>query len=241
MNIIGGTQPGFLSELMPETAWSMGFASRLLMIYSATPVKVNLENLGDSFLDQEARKIYEQKKETLKKDLSTITTLHGAITWSEEAAAGLKAWYKADLAPVPTHSRMQHYNTRRLLNIFKLSMVSSISRSSDLVISSEDLTRAQDWLLEAEEKMPDIFRDMAGKSDKQVVDDLHDYMWRAYARDRKPIHESRLIAFLQSKVPTEKVLRIIELCERAGIIERDRTTAYPLWKPATKDHNKGIE
>lgn len=241
MNIIGGTQPGFLSELMPETAWSMGFASRLLMIYSATPVKVNLENLGDSFLDQEARKIYEQKKETLKKDLSTITTLHGAITWSEEAAAGLKAWYKADLAPVPTHSRMQHYNTRRLLNIFKLSMVSSISRSSDLVISSEDLTRAQDWLLEAEEKMPDIFRDMAGKSDKQVVDDLHDYMWRAYARDRKPIHESRLIAFLQSKVPTEKVLRIIELCERAGIIERDRSTAYPLWKPATKDHNKGIE
>lgn len=234
LNILGGTQPGFLSELLPEQAWSMGFTSRLLMIYSATPVKITLFQEG-------AKQDYSTWHAKLKVDLSTITQLYGEVSFEKDASQALVAWYEQGLPPIPTHSRMQHYNTRRLLYIFKLSMVSSVSRSNDLRVTVDDLTRAQDWLLEAEDKMPDIFRDMAGKSDKQVIDDLHDYLWRLYARDKKSIHESRLISFLQSKVPSEKVLRVLELCERSNIIERDRSTNQPMWKPCVKDHIRGIE
>jgi hypothetical protein len=120
-------------------------------------------------------------------------------------------------------------------------MISTLSRGNDLTVSHDDLVRAQDWLLEAESKMPDIFRDMAGKSDKVVIDDLHDFMWKMYTRDKKPLHESKLIMFLKGKVPTEKVFRILELCERSGVIERDRSQALPLYKPGSREMMRDVE
>jgi hypothetical protein len=62
MNILGGTQPGFLSELLPEQAWSMGFTSRLLMIYSATPVKVSLFGMGDREEKAKHKSEYESRR-----------------------------------------------------------------------------------------------------------------------------------------------------------------------------------
>lgn len=234
LNILGGTQPGFLSELLPEQAWSMGFTARLLMIYSATPVQI------DPFAPPEHLAAYNAGMSQLKQDLTHITQLYGRMQWTQEAAQAFMTWYRAGMQPAPVHSRLQHYATRRLLYIFKLAMISSVSRSSDLQVELVDLTRAQDWLLEAEDKMPDIFRDMAGKSDKQVIDDLHDYMWRLFVRDKKPIHESRIVGFLQGKVPAEKVLRVLDLCERSRVIERDPTNPI-MWRPSVRDNIPGVE
>src|SRR6478735_6816978 len=48
MHILAGVQPGYLSSLLPEVAWSMGFTSRLSMIYSGigvdTDILVEVEN-----------------------------------------------------------------------------------------------------------------------------------------------------------------------------------------------------
>lgn len=241
MNILGGTQPGFLSQLLPEEAWSMGFTSRLLMIYSSAPVKVSLFGVGNPAEKAVARADYTSRRKGLEADLLTMTSLYGEMEFAPEAAQTLINWYEGGLQPMPTHSRLQHYNTRRLLYIFKLCMISSASRGNDLQVTPEDLTRAQDWLLEAEGLMPDIFRDMAGKSDKAVIDDLHDFMWKLYSRKREPIHESRLIMFLQAKVPADKVIRLLDLCERSGVIEKDRTQPLPLYKPGLKDNFREIE
>ena len=46
LNILAGTQPGYLAELLPETAWSMGFASRLMMIYSAVAPSIDMFDEG---------------------------------------------------------------------------------------------------------------------------------------------------------------------------------------------------
>lgn len=242
LNILGGTQPGFLSELLPEQAWSMGFTSRLLMIYSAQEVEIDLFSVADPTAKTSSKKTYDNYKKSLAADLHSIAQMYGPVEWDKDAAEALITWYKRKLEPVPTHSRLQHYKVRRLLSIFKLSMISSVSRGSDLRIMTQDLTRAQDWLLEAEGRMPDIFRDMAGKSDKLVIDDLHAYMWRMWIRDKKSIHESKVISFLSNKVPSEKILKIIELCERAGVIEKDRSTPHPMWIPAlNKENVQGVE
>src|SRR5882724_11244346 len=37
ITILAGTQPGFLASLLPEEAWSMGFTSRIIMIYAGVP------------------------------------------------------------------------------------------------------------------------------------------------------------------------------------------------------------
>lgn len=229
LNIVAGTQPGYLATMLPEEAWSMGFTSRLVMIYSATQVKLQLFT---------SNKPSEALLKNLTHDLTTITKLWGPVGWHADAAKAMVAWYEAGLPPAPTHSRLQHYNGRRLMFAFKLCAISSVSRGNDLTITPDDFQRATGWMLEAEELMPDIFRDMAGKSDKQVMDDLHDYLWRMYARDENPIHESRVYHFLSSKVPSEKISRIIDLCERTGCVRRTDGDKY---LPGIRDHLPGIE
>lgn len=241
LNILAGVQPGFLAELLPEQAWSMGFTSRLLMIYAGVGVRQELVFGLSSRENQASLAEYTRYQTALQKDLLSITQLYGEFDFEPEAAAALRTWYDRNLEPIPTHSRLVHYCGRRLMTCFKLSMISSISHRSDLIIGLDDFQRAQDWILDAERRMPDIFRDMAGRGDKQIMDDLHDFLWRIFARTKEGIHESRVITFLSGKVPSEKIVRIIDLCERARLIERDRTSALPLWKPILRDHSRGIE
>lgn len=231
LNILGGTQPAYLATLLPEEAWGMGFTSRLIMVYSAQSVPIELFNI---------RPIDEPLKKSLIADLEHMTTLFGKLEFNPQARFMLETWAAKGLPPVPTHSRLQNYNARRLLHILKLCMIASVSRNSNLVIEPEDVNRARDWLLEAEDLMPDIFRDMAGKSDVQVIDDLHGYMWRMYARDKKPLHVSRIVQFLQGKVPSEKVMRILDLCERSHTIERLAGT-QDMYIPAVRDGIAGVE
>lgn len=232
LNMLAGTQPMFLSSLLPEQAWGMGFTARVLMIYSAQLIKVDIFNplvKGDVRL-----------KDNLIHDIASMTKLWGTLSWTEEAKKVLLAWYATDLTPIPTHSRLQNYNTRRLLHVFKLCMVSALSRGNEMKIEIPDVQRAQDWLIQAEGRMPDIFREMTGTSDKAVIDDLHDFMWRYYARERKPLHESLVMRFLSGKVPAEKVMRVLELAERSGIAVRAQEGPL-LWKPGLKDNMRGVE
>lgn len=232
LNILAGTQPAYLSDLLPESAWGMGFTSRLVMVYSATAKPVNL--FGTKPINLELQK-------RLSTDLGTMAKLYGQMSWTPEAQAMMTEWFAAGFPPVPTHSRLSHYLPRRVMTVMKLTIISSLSRGNDLVVQPEDVLRCQDWLLGAERLMPDIFRDMSGKSDKVVVDDLYDWMWRLYSRETppKPIHEMQIIQYLVTKVPQEKVVRLMELCERSGIIERDAGTK--LYRPGKGDHVRGIE
>jgi Protein of unknown function (DUF3987) len=231
LNILGGTQPAYLASLLPEQAWGMGFTSRLIMVYSAEMIRPNLFDLKE----------YDDKlQKRMGDDLKTIGQLYGKFAFDPDAQRHVEEWAGAGLPPIPTHGRLQNYNSRRLLHFLKLCMVSSVSHSNDLRITMEDLSRAKDWLLDAEYKMPDIFRDMAGKSDKQVMDDLHDFMWRMYARDKKPIHISRIVGFLGGKVPADKVMRVVDLCERSEVIQRDAGTT-DLYRPCAHDHLPGVD
>jgi len=231
LNILGGTQPAYLSSLLPEEAWGMGFTSRLIMVYSAESVPVELFDLKE----------HDTKlAEKLQLDLDAMGSLFGRVEWDPEVKAQTSAWAAAGLPPIPTHSRLQNYNARRLLHFLKLCTISSVSRSSDLLIKEEDFLRAQQWLLEVEDKMPDIFREMNGKSDKQVIDDLHSYLWRLYVRDKKPIHISRIVKFLQDKIPAEKVMRVLDLCQRSHTIERVAGTE-DMFLPSVRDQLPGVE
>jgi hypothetical protein len=241
LNILAGTQPGFMGQLLPEAAWSQGITSRLLMVYSGVGIKQQLSFGKSNSLNREAKKEYDRMFGLLRDDLKTVAGLYGEVDWDAEATEALTKWYDQNLEPIPTHTRLQHYCTRRLATIFKLAMVSSASRRNDLMVAHEDLIRAQDWLLEAEGKMPDVFREMTGSSDKAIIDDLHQYMWQMFARTKTAMTEQDLLQFLASKAPTEKVFRLMELCERAGIIEREPNSLERRWRPGRGQHIRGVE
>lgn len=229
LNIIAGTQPGFMANILPEEAWSMGFTSRLIMIYSSVCP------YADLFERQEPRA---ELRSSLLERLVGFTQILGHFQWTVEAKAELVRWHREGCDPVPGHSKLQHYNKRRILYTIKLSMTAAIARSGALVITLEDLNRARDWLIAAEQVMPDIFREMVQHSDAQVIQELHYFAFQIFQKERKAVHESRLIHFLQNRVPSEKVMRILELCDKSNVLCREAGSAHYTPKPK---HEHGLE
>jgi len=228
LNIIAGTQPSYLANLLPEEAWGQGFMSRVIMIHSSSRVRVNL--FGTKELDK-------KKFHFLSAKLSSMTKLYGQVSWEYKAASTAQRWLDDGCPPEPEHSKLEHYNARRMQHVIKLSMVSAASGGRSQ-ISLEDYTRAQGWLLETELSMPEIFREMVQRSDIQVIDELHFFLWKIWSKEKKPIHQARLIDFLKNRVPSEKIEKIITICEKANIIERLAGTET--YRPRPKNEH-GIE
>ena len=211
LNILAGVQPGWLGSVFPEEAWSTGLTSRMIMVYADAPP---LKDIFDAGEDET------ELQEELLLRLGKVSQLYGEMAWDPDAEAKLRIWHLTGGPPAPTHSKLVYYKNRRTLNVIKLSLVSAVSRENP-TIGLLDVTRAISWLCEAENLMPDIFRAMVGKSDHQVIEELHYFLvglWRT--NGGKPIHESHLFGFLRQRVPSEKISKIIEVAERSSVVSR---------------------
>lgn len=234
INLMAGAQPGYMAELFPESAWSMGTFSRVIMVYQAKGPTVNL--FEHSRTDAE----FERLRQELITQLRDLTRLRGHMVFDPEAKRLIEAWNSSGAAPVPTHSKLQHYSTRRILHVLKLTIIAAVSRHPEsLLVEPDDFIRARDWLLEAEALMPDVFREMLQKSDREVVDELHFYIWNSMIKNSgKGVQTSSIYYFLQQRVPSEKIARIIEVADRAGMISRQAGTEIWIAKPK---HEHGVE
>lgn len=221
MNILTGAQPGFLSSLLPDEAWSMGFTARLLMIYASTGPHIEL------FARAPMRESQEKELLTM---LGEICELHGQMEWEPRAMELLANWHATGKEPVPSHSRLIHYNQRRLQFVIKLATISAIARTQQLLICHEDVVRAKEWLLTAEEKMPDVFREMVHRSDMQVIQETHFWAMKEWVRrGKKPITGGEIARFLTSRVPSEKITRLMDVLIHANIFTRE--AGSNLWTP----------
>jgi hypothetical protein len=229
LSIIGGTTPSYLNSFLPEGAWDQGFTSRTIFVYSGEPV------FSEIFGDDEGFNRLEAEYLALLADLKRISGLYGKLSWEPDAATAISNWNRAGLPPVPEHNKLTHYNTRRLAHVIKLCMVSSVSRSSDLIISLHDYQTALGWLLEAETFIPDLFNSHGVSGDTAAIDDAWDFIFRAYNREeKKPVLEQRVVNFLRTKVPSHSILKVIEIMERSGIIKGEITTVGKAFRPAPK-------
>jgi Protein of unknown function (DUF3987) len=225
LNILAGTQPGYLSELLPETAWSMGFAARLLMIYCPEAPRVDMFDAGEDGSAAFA---------ALVRGLVGRARLVGPFAISEEAKTLLRLWASAGMPPVPEHSRLAHYRSRRAQYVLKLSMLAAVARAPALHITAADAERARGWLLAAESAMPDIFRDMAQKSDVVLMNELHRYAFKTWvdsARDvtrRAPLHKSELMRFLALRAPAPAAEKVLDLMVQADwfVLDRNNPMLY---------------
>jgi hypothetical protein len=231
LNIVGGVQPAYLANLLPEEAWSMGFMSRVIMVFSGEKVKFKLNLRSKTALRGNA-----VVRDVLISKTQKVLGLYGRLDWTEEAENAVEKWNESGLEPVPEHSKMEHYNQRRLLHVLKLCIISAVSRSS-FVIDAIDFNRARDWLFEVEQFMPDVFREMVQRSDRQVIDELHWYAWKLWVKEKQPIHEARLFEFLRIRAPSDKIPRILDIAVRAGMFENLGLNFY---KPKPK-HEHGME
>lgn len=217
LSMIAAVTPDTLGDTLPEPAWGSGFTARLILIYGSDKPDVDFFDEKD---DEGEKEMYA----ALSPGLDRIFNLSGKFTWTDDAKNGLRAWRAEGLAPVPTHGRLQHYLTRRESHVVKLAMISGASSKFKLEVDITDFNRAKKWLIDAEKRMPDIFRAMGQKSDSQLIQDLHlevYQIWATVARDkRKPVSNERVMEFLATRLPSERIEKVLFIAESIGALKR---------------------
>jgi hypothetical protein len=205
INILCGSTPQNLTDLMPEKAWGQGFTSRLLMIFSDERI------IGDDFAPSA-----ETFSEDLAHDLSIINSLVGQFEVTEAYRSAVNNWRELGELPVPNHPKLIHYVTRRRAHLYKLSMVAAIDRSNALILTREDFNIAMGWLLEAESTMIEIFKAGATNADAQAMDEILHFI---KINDRgHGISEQKITRFASERIPLHSILRVIDIMESSGQI-----------------------
>lgn len=211
LNIICGSTPSNLMEVVPEGAWGQGLMSRVIMVFSDERI------VGDDFA-----KVTRSIDPSLTYDLKVINGLSGEFKVTEDYRTAVNNWRAAGEPVVPNHPKLIHYATRRRVHLYKLSMVAAIDRSNHLLLTKDDFNRAMGWLLEAEMTMPDIFKAGAANADAQAMDEIYHYVLTNNKRNGKGeamgCPEHKVTDFARQRVPIHSVLRVIEIMERSGMI-----------------------
>lgn len=221
-NVIAATTPAYLNNLIPEGAWDQGFLSRTLLVYSGA------EPPGDIWTIPESDK---KLRADLIEDLKHIGNLYGPMRFTEEAAEAYTQWVMQGGPPEPNHPKLIHYSTRRGAHLLKLCMIASISQSDTLIVTLDHYAEALDWLLEMEAAMEDIFKSMKTGGDMRIIEEAYHYAWTTYMKEKKPIMEHRLAHFVAERAPSHNVGRILEVMEKARILEKQFTSVGYAYVP----------
>lgn len=206
LNILSGTTPSNLMRFMPENAWDQGFTSRVIMVFSD-------ERIITDIFAHESRGL----PDGMVHDLKIINSISGGFKVTQEYKDAINNWRQLGQGPVPNHPKLIHYNTRRLAHLFKLSMVSAVDLSNELLLTKSDFNRAMGWLLEAEMTMPDIFKAGSTGSDAKAMDEIYHYV--LVGGGIKGISEHLIVKFAKERVPAHSVMRVLEIMERSGMIK----------------------
>ncbi len=233
LNILAGVQPSYFVTTFPEEAWSTGLARRILMIYAGEPIFQELFQDAEEIIGSPGWL-------RLLESLSHISTLYGQMQWESQAAERLANWHRAKGPPTPIHSKLVHYNNSRTMFGIKLAGISAVARSGGMTISDSDVVRGLTWLTSAEALMPDVFREMIGKSDTQVIDELHYMVVMEVAKGKKPLKTEVLWEFLRQRVPSERIEKVMITAERSGILSHPGG-AQDLWVAKAVRGPRGVE
>ena len=208
LNLLAGTTPNYLANLLPEGAWDQGFLSRTLLIFDAD------RQLTSMFA---ATKEDAALRKALQTDLATIGRLYGEMEFEADAAQFIDEWYLGGQAPEPNHPKLQHYLTRRPAHLLKLSQVACASRGDSLTITLEDVQTAMAWQFDAEAYIPEIFKAMVAGGDGRVMDECWHFLFQYKSRLKKGAPKALVLRFLSQKVPSYNVERILKLMEDTGM------------------------
>lgn len=229
LNMISGTTPGWLSSSLPESAWSEGFASRTILVFSGERKKLNL---WGSTIDNRLLEDY------LVQDLKSIHTLYGQFKFDEQVQQMLSLWWEEQGGiPVPDHPKLEHYTPRRHTHFIKLCLLFSVSRSSEMVVRMEDYNAARELFLETESRMPDVFKAMRYNSDSGVIEETYNFIWQQYATRANGVPEHVVIRFIAERTPSYNVAKIFDVMRSANIITIANIAGEggrPAWRPAPR-------
>lgn len=205
LNLLTGSTPQNLLDMMPEKAWGQGFMSRVIMVFSDERI------IGNDFAPGVAPHL-----EDLAKDLETIASLYGQFHITKSYEEAVNEWRSLGEPPIPGHPKLIHYNTRRRVNIYKLSMIAAIDKGNALVLTKDEFMTAGQWLMTAEREMPNVFQAGATNADGQAMDEILHFI---LITDRgKGVPATAINRFACDRLPIHSIMRIIQILEQSGQI-----------------------
>lgn len=209
LNLFCGLTPSKMVDTIPESAWGQGLMSRMIMVFSDERI------IGDDF-----ENVSYEKPLDLITDLKHINTISGEFKVTEDYRNLVYTWRQNGEAipdvPIPSHPKLLHYNARRRVNLYKLSMVASLDRSDVLLLDRAAFNTAMGWLVEAERVMADIFRAGAAGADGKVMEEIVHFI---QTMDQgKGVSEHLINRFACERLPIHTVGRVIEVLEKSGQI-----------------------
>lgn len=214
INMLAGTTPSYLGQMMPEGAWDQGFISRVILVWADQAKR------QDPF---DVTALPERLRIQLTNDLKTMTNIKGKALINEDVKDEFRAWLKDGMPPSPSHPRLSNYLTRRHTHLMKLCMICSVSRTlaEDTVINMEDYLLAKDLLIEVEHEMQKIFPAMASGGDAKNIDDIWHQLVEMYKHNLKPIPKQRVYDMLSARLPTHSVDRGYDIMIKRGLIKEE--------------------
>ncbi len=228
VNIIGGTQPTYLGEVMPEAAYGLGFMSRVIMIYHGERVVKSL--FGGT---QRSAKL----EKTLLTDLLCVANITGEFHWEPEAVELIEEWNIKTDEDAPDHQRLHHYAKRRVGHGAKVAMILAVSRGNELIITAEDVVRGKKLIIQAEGLMPEIFKEMGKTTDSAELDTFHQFIFTyCMKREEELIPERNLVRFIGQRIPVNRVNYFINMMIQNGMMEIGKAAPVGLrqFRPLSK-------
>lgn len=170
---IAGVTPSVLRTNMPPDAHKQGLLNRMALVY-ANPVPMV------AFPDQ----IDTRLKELLTQDLARIATLKGSFTMSDEAREAHIYWVEDQgCEPYPKEVLLDAYVGNRVLQVLKLSMIFSASRSDSMIIELGDWERAKAELEDVEKDITKALVEFGVSDHGQIIQDIVFALHHKYGSD----------------------------------------------------------
>lgn len=212
ISLICGTATENLGNTITNEMWGSGFMARVVMIYSSqviVPEDMFNTNTWDERLAEE-----------ITAGLRRIGDFVGPVLWVKEAQLALREFRINQSKDAPVHNRLAHYVTRRWLHLGKLCMISALAHER-MGVTMEDFTEAKSWLMEAEDLMPEIFKDMISHEDGQIYLDLRMLVWGETKSGRsKTVSAEFIYQYLSTRAGAFNVERLLQIAELGGYINR---------------------
>ena len=220
LNLLGGTQPSYLGITLPSEAWGLGFAARVMFVYSNEKHKVDpLAKIVPGRLEQ-------RKKEfsTMVQGLKKLLEFSGEMKYSDQGAEYYRNWYmNVNDKTQPTHPKLSSYNVRRGMHLQKAAMVFAAARWS-MTIEEKDVADALKLVHETEEVMPEIFKGMVTQESAEIMNELHRYAVDRYKKTNKAIPENVLIDYLIQRVEIRIVDQLMKHMISTGLLKVEPLT-----------------
>lgn len=210
LNLISGTQPSYLNNVLPEEAWSLGFCSRLILVY---------DYRAQTMRTRERLQAKPFPVEKYKDFLERLSKVQGELVLTPDAIDYFDQWtIDEGMKPVPMHPKLESYVARRQVHWLKTAMCRSLAEGYTMTIEKRHLEQAKADLLAMEQLLPEIFKDIDKDSDKAILDETKLFLIRLTAGG-KVFPERKIIQFLSTKIAPQRINYFVDNLQHAGFIQ----------------------